>query len=68
MLRGMLGGLAAFVIFCALIAQLIEPAGVAVAFLLATVAAILAQIVVAKAASTGNKAHRFPYPRSPTGS
>ena len=44
MLRGMLGGLAAFVIFCALIAQLIEPAGVAVAFLLATVAAMLAQL------------------------
>ena len=40
MLRGMLGGLAAFVIFCALIAQLIEPAGVAVAFLLAIAAAM----------------------------
>ena len=48
MLRGMLGGLAAFVIFCALIAQLIEPAGSAAAFLLATAAAILAQLAAAR--------------------
>jgi uncharacterized membrane protein len=45
MLRGMLGGLAAFVIFCVLIAQLIEPAGIPAAFLLATAGAILAQFV-----------------------
>ncbi len=51
MLRGMLGGLAAFVIFCALIAQLIEPAGVAVAFLLATVAAMLAQVAAVRLVS-----------------
>ena len=43
MLRGMLSGLAGFVIFCALIALLIVPAGAAVAFLLATAAAVLAQ-------------------------
>lgn len=51
MLRGMLGGLAAFVIFCALIAQLIEPAGIAVAFLLATVAAMLAQFATVRLVS-----------------
>lgn len=43
MLRGMLGGLAGFVVFCALIALLIVPAGATVAFLLATAAAVLAQ-------------------------
>jgi hypothetical protein len=46
LLRGMLGGLAAFVIFCAAIAVLIEPAGVLVAFALATSAAVLAQLAV----------------------
>jgi hypothetical protein len=51
MLRGMLGGLAAFVIFCALIAQLIEPTGVAVAFLLATVASMLAQLAAVRLVS-----------------
>jgi hypothetical protein len=51
MLRGMLGGLAAFVIFCALIARLIEPAGVAVAFLLATAAAIVAQLAAMRLVS-----------------
>ena len=51
MLRGMLGGLAAFVTFCALIAQLIEPTGVAVAFLLATVAAMLAQLAAVRLVS-----------------
>jgi uncharacterized membrane protein len=50
MLRGMLGGLAGFVIFCALIAVLIVPAGVTAAFLIATAAAVLAQ------ASAGQKA------------
>jgi hypothetical protein len=44
MLRGMLGGLAGFVVFCALIALLVEPAGVAPAFALATVAAALTQL------------------------
>ena len=48
MLHGMLGGLAAFVVFCALIAKLIEPAGIAVAFLLATSAAILAQLAAVR--------------------
>ena len=43
MLRGMLSGLAGFVIFCALIALLIVPAGVTAAFLIATAGAVLAQ-------------------------
>jgi hypothetical protein len=47
MLRGMLGGLGAFVSFCALIALLVEPAGVTSAFVVATAAALLAQLVVA---------------------
>jgi hypothetical protein len=47
MLRGKLGGLGSFVTFCALIALLIEPAGVIPAFVLATGAALLVQLVVA---------------------
>jgi hypothetical protein len=47
MLRGMLGGLGSFVTFCALIALLAEPAGVLPAFVLATSAALLAQLAVA---------------------
>ena len=43
LLRGMLGGMAAFVLFCALIGLLVEPAGVAAAFVLATAAAVLVQ-------------------------
>ena len=52
LLRGMLAGLAAFVIFCAAIAVLIEPAGVALAFVLATSAAVLAQLVTARLVAT----------------
>ena len=47
MLRGMLGGLGSFVTFCALIALLLEPAGVIPAFVLATGAALLVQLVAA---------------------
>jgi hypothetical protein len=43
LLRGMLGGMAAFVLFCVLIGALVEPAGVAAAFVLATAAAVLVQ-------------------------
>jgi hypothetical protein len=48
MLRGMLGGLGTFVSFCALIALLIEPLGALPAFVLATGAALLLQLVVAR--------------------
>jgi hypothetical protein len=51
MLRGMLGGLAAFVTFCALIAGLIEPAGIGVAFLLATAVAMVAQLAAVRLVS-----------------
>jgi hypothetical protein len=54
MLRGILGGLAGFVIFCALVAQLIEPAGVAAAFGLATAAAMLAQAAAARWSGTSS--------------
>jgi len=47
LLRGMLGGMTAFVMFCALIGLLVEPAGVAAAFALATAAAVVVQAVSA---------------------
>jgi hypothetical protein len=40
LLRGMLGGMAGFVLFCAVVGLLVEPAGVAAAFVLATAAAV----------------------------
>jgi uncharacterized membrane protein (GlpM family) len=43
LLRGMLGGMAAFVLFCAVVGLLVEPAGAAAAFILATAAALLVQ-------------------------
>jgi hypothetical protein len=48
MLRGMLGGLATFVSFCAVVALLVEPAGVIAAFVLATGAAVVVHLVVAR--------------------
>jgi hypothetical protein len=52
LLRGMLSGLAAFVIFCAAIAVLIERAGVTAAFSIATSAAVVAQLVTARLEAT----------------
>jgi hypothetical protein len=43
LLRGMLAGMASFVVFCQLIAMLIEPCGSAVAFALATAVAVIVQ-------------------------
>jgi hypothetical protein len=48
LLRGMLGGMLAFVAFCALIGLLVEPAGVAVAFVLATGTAVLVQAALGR--------------------
>ena len=48
LLRGMLGGLAAFVTFCALIGLMVERAGVGLAFVLATAAAVLAHTVAGR--------------------
>jgi hypothetical protein len=52
LLRGMLAGMAGFVAFCALVAGLVEPVGVAAAFALATVAALAAQAAVARGQAT----------------
>jgi hypothetical protein len=48
LLRGMLGGMAGFVGFCALVAALAEPAGIAAAFAVATVAALAVQTALAR--------------------
>jgi len=48
LLRGMLGGMVAFATFCALVALLVDQAGVALAFGLATAAAALVQAAVAR--------------------
>jgi hypothetical protein len=47
LLRGMLRGMTAFVLFCALIGLLVEPAGVAAAFGLATAVAMLVHVASA---------------------
>jgi hypothetical protein len=48
LLRGMLAGMAGFVVFCALVAGLVEPAGVTAAFALATAAALGVQLAAAR--------------------
>ena len=48
LLRGMLGGMAGFVSFCALVAALAEPAGIAATFAVATVAALAVQFATAR--------------------
>ena len=50
LLRGMLGGMAGFVAFCALVAVLVEPLGIAASFAIATVAALAIQGATAWAA------------------
>jgi len=52
LLRGMLGGMAAFVAFCLLVAVLVERAGVPLAFCAATMAAIAVQAATAARART----------------
>jgi hypothetical protein len=48
LLRGMMGGMAGFVLFCALVAVLVEPAGVATAFAAATAGALAIQLATAR--------------------
>jgi hypothetical protein len=48
LLRGMVTGMAAFVVFCALVAALIEPAGIAPAFGAAVLGAVAVQAAVAR--------------------
>ena len=43
LLRGMVSGMAAFVVFCALVAVLVQPAGIVLAFGTAVVGAVVAQ-------------------------
>ena len=43
LLRGMVTGMAAFVVFCALVAALVQPAGIATAFAAAVLGALAAQ-------------------------
>jgi hypothetical protein len=50
LLRGMLGGMAGFVAFCALVAVLVEPLGIAASFAVATVSALAIQGATAWAA------------------
>jgi hypothetical protein len=49
LLRGMLSGMAGFVLFCALVAVLVEPAGVAPAFTAAASGALAVQLATARA-------------------
>jgi uncharacterized membrane protein (GlpM family) len=55
LLRGMVTGMAAFVVFCALVAVLVQPAGIAAAFAAAVVGALAAQ-----AAAAWSAARRIP--------
>jgi hypothetical protein len=48
LLRGMLGGMAGFVCFCALVAALVEPAGIGAAFAVSAVAAVAVQGATAR--------------------
>jgi hypothetical protein len=47
LLRGMLAGMAGFVSFCAVVAVLAQPAGIAAAFTIATAVAVAAQVATA---------------------
>jgi hypothetical protein len=51
LLRGMLRGMAAFVVFCAIVATLVETAGIAVTFVAATGTALLTHAAVAWAST-----------------
>jgi hypothetical protein len=51
LLHGMLGGMAAFVTFCAVVGGLVDRAGVALAFVLATAGAVLVQAGLVRSAT-----------------
>ena len=53
LLRGMIGGMAAFVVFCALVAALVQPAGIALAFGAAVLGALAAQAAAAWSTARG---------------
>jgi hypothetical protein len=66
LLRGMISGMAGFVVFCALVAALVERAGVPVTFAVAALAAVAVQAAAARwgsphLATRGNpRSHRVP--------
>jgi hypothetical protein len=66
LLGGMLTGMAGFVAFCAVIALLLVPAGIAVAFAVATVCAVAAQVLALRGGPwvTGSGIHRATTPCS----
>jgi hypothetical protein len=53
LLRGMLSGMAGFVVFCALVAGLVDRAGVAPTFTAAALAAVAVQAAIARAGRAG---------------
>jgi hypothetical protein len=53
LLRGMVTGMAAFVVFCSLVAALVQPAGVALGFSLAVLGALAAQASLARLTARG---------------
>jgi hypothetical protein len=56
LLRGMVGGMAGFVVFCVLVAALVEGAGVAITFVAATAAALGTQAFLAWAGTRSARA------------
>ena len=53
LLRGMVSGMAAFVVFCALVAVLVQPAGIVLAFGAAVIGAVAAQGAAAWSTARG---------------
>jgi len=53
LLRGMVSGMAAFVVFCALVAVLVQPAGIVLAFAAAVLGALAAQAAAARSTARG---------------
>ena len=67
LLRGMLSGMAGFVVFCLLVAAIVNDAGVAITFLAATSAALCTQAAIARASmrAGGRVARPASRPTSP---
>lgn len=60
LLRGMLSGMAGFVVFCLLVAAIVNDAGIAITFLAATGAALCTQAAIAGASMRAGRAGRPP--------
>jgi hypothetical protein len=61
LLRGMIGGMAGFVVFCAVVAALVVQAGVAVTFTVAVAAAIAAHAIALVAGAGGDRRTVVPF-------